>query len=247
VVGGWVLAGSAVAAEPAPGAGAGNGLDVQPGQAVPGLVWSRSEGTLSGEPLPGSEGRAEPEPPREGRERKRAGEEEGTLETDRDSFTPAIKTVGKGLFILESAYSFIDNKGVAETHSFPELLVRYGLLERLELRLGWNYEVGGGGNDVSGSPLEISETGTGGTVVREHRVSYGLKLGVSEQEGWLPQSALLVMGITPTGGESTATQVTAAYIFGWTLPNRWKADFALRYGTNSEEGDHFGVWAPSAV
>src|SRR5262249_57778444 len=43
-----------------------------------------------------------------------------------------------------------DNRRVPETHSFPELLLRYGLTKRLELRLGWNYEVGSG-NETSGS------------------------------------------------------------------------------------------------
>lgn len=34
--------------------------------------------------------------------------------------------------------------------SFPELLVRYGMTEKIELRLGWNFEVGGAGDVVSG-------------------------------------------------------------------------------------------------
>src|SRR5215468_4347719 len=75
---------------------------------------------------------------------------EDAIETDRDSFTPATTTVGRGRLVIESAYSFLDNRGVKETHSFPELLSRYGLTERLELRLGWNYEVGGAGSDISG-------------------------------------------------------------------------------------------------
>src|SRR4051794_35771305 len=61
--------------------------------------------------------------------------EERELETDRDAFTPATSTVGKGLSVLESSYSFIDNRNVAATNSFPELLVRYGFSERIELRL----------------------------------------------------------------------------------------------------------------
>ena len=32
------------------------------------------------------------------------------IETDRDAFTPATSTVGKSLTILESSYSFIDNR-----------------------------------------------------------------------------------------------------------------------------------------
>src|SRR5262249_19806269 len=133
-------------------------------------------------------------------------------------------------------------------HSFPEMLLRYGLTKRLELRVGWNYEVGGGGNDVSGSQSDTSLTAAaGGTLVHEYRVIYGFKVGVTEQQAWIPETALLVRGRPPVGGEPAATQVTAAYVFGWKLPNRWKADFALRYGSGSEEGDRFNVWAPSAV
>src|SRR5262245_36977286 len=72
----------------------------------------------------------------------RAERRRDEIETDRDSFTPATTTAGRNRLIVESAYSFLDNRAVKETHSFPELILRYGLSERLELRLGWNYEVG---------------------------------------------------------------------------------------------------------
>jgi hypothetical protein len=229
VVGGWVVATAPAAAQPAPG-------------------------VLSGEPLPGIDKLAEPEPPRERREGEgeRKGEGEGekkeTVESDRDAFTPQTKTVAKGRFILESSYSFIDHKAVAETHSFPEMLLRYGLTKRVELRFGWNYEIGGAGNDVSGSQSDTSLMGaTGSRLAHETRVLYGVKVGVTEQQGWAPESALIVTGRTPVGGESTATQVDAAYVFGWRWANRWKSDFALRYTTASENGDHFNVWFPSAV
>jgi hypothetical protein len=176
-------------------------------------------------------------------------EEDEPLETDRDSFTPATKVVSKGRVIFESAYSFIDNKGIPETHSFPELLVRYGVTNRLELRLGWNYEVGGAGNEVSGSQADTSleEIGSGSKLIREQRISYGFKWQVSEQQGWIPQSAVILQGATPTGGDSNATYLAGTYVFGWKLANEWKTDFAIRYATGSEEGDHFNVWAPSAV
>src|SRR5262245_53455137 len=88
-------------------------------------------------------------------------EREEPLETDRDSFTPATKTVAKGRTILEAAYSFIDNRHDFETHSFPELLVRHGITDRIELRLGWNYEVGGSGSSVSGTQGLESLEGSG--------------------------------------------------------------------------------------
>jgi hypothetical protein len=64
---------------------------------------------------------------------------ENHIETDRDSFTPSTRTIEAREWILESFYSFIDNRANAETHSFPELLVRFGLTDEIELRLGGNY------------------------------------------------------------------------------------------------------------
>lgn len=170
---------------------------------------------------------------------------ENHLETDRDSFTPATTTAGRGLWIVETAYSFIDNRDTFETHSFPELLLRRGVLEWMELRLGWNYEVGGAANSVSGSSVGESEEGP--ELEREHQISYGTKVVLIEQYGWRPQSAFIAQGFTPTGGPANTTDLVATCVFGWEWPNRWLLDAALRYGLTAEEEDHFNQWAPSVV
>jgi hypothetical protein len=179
-----------------------------------------------------------------------AGGESGSedhIETDRDSFTPATTTAGQGRSILEAAYSFIDNRRGPETHSFPEMLLRCGLTERIELRLGWNYEVGGG-NEISGSQGgAFGESRGASGLEREYRIAYGLKVALTEQHEWCPASAVIVQGLTPTGDEATDTHVVATYVFGWELANHWKADAAVRYATGSEGDDRFGIWAPSAV
>jgi hypothetical protein len=186
-----------------------------------------------------AEGEGEAGPEREGREEER-------IETDRDSFTPATTTAGRGRLIVESAYTFLDNRGVKETHSFPELLFRYGLTDRLELRLGWNYEVGGAGNVVSGAGTE-EDFFSPGRLERESTLSYGVKVRATEQSGWVPGSAVILIGQTPTSGEATDTQFVGTYVWGWELGERWKLDAAIRYGTASEEEDRFGIWAPSVV
>lgn len=167
------------------------------------------------------------------------------IETDRDSFTPATSTVQSGRWVFESAYSFIDNRKVYETHSLPEIVLRHGISEIMELRLGWNYEVGGAGSPVSGNlPSDESEESK---LDRESRMLYGTKVLISDQRGLLPQSSFILQGLTPTYGEVTATQLSAAYAFGWTLPNRWVWDFATRYGTGNLEKDNLNTWAPSTV
>jgi hypothetical protein len=173
---------------------------------------------------------------------------EDELETDRDSFTPATSLVAPRRVLVESAYSFLDNRGVKETHSVPELIVRYGWSEWLELRLGWNYEVGGAGSEVSGADATSDEDP--GRLAREYPLAYGVKVKASDQDGFVPRSSVIVQAFTPTGGSTgttAATSLVATYAAGWKLPNEWRFDTAMRYGFASEKGDRFNQWAPSAV
>jgi hypothetical protein len=179
------------------------------------------------------ENEAEPEP------------EERELETDRDAFTPAVTTAGTGLTIIETSYSFIDNRRVAETHSFPELLLRHGISERIELRIGWNYEVGGTGDIVSGD--ETSEPIEGDGLERESQMLYGTKIALTEQLDWHPESCVILQGFTPTSGPAPATDVVVAYVYGWKLANNWRLDSSIRYGTEHDRADAFNQWAPSVI
>jgi hypothetical protein len=125
------------------------------------------------------------------------------------------------------------------------------LTDRVELRLGWNADIGGAGSAISGSGSGAQDTlHRGGRVEREYSLAYGSKFRVTDQNRWVPRSIVIVQGFTPTGGSegtSTATSIITTYAAGWTLPNRWQFDTAMRYGFDSEEGDHFNLWAPSAV
>lgn len=168
------------------------------------------------------------------------------IETDRDSFTPATTVAGRGRWIVESAWSFIDNRRVPDTNSLPELVTRYGFNDWLELRLGWNWEAGGASSAVS-SGGGIPSEDFGDEIERESELSYGLKAKLTNQDAWRPDSAFIVQAGTPTYGHDTATNLVATYVFGWELANRWKWDTSMRYNYDSADGDHFNIWAPSTV
>ncbi|MGD9633825.1 MAG: transporter [Pirellulales bacterium] len=172
------------------------------------------------------------------------GVTERELETDRDAFTPAISTVGTSVLVVETAYTFIDNRDARDTHSFPELLLRYGISDRIELRFGANYEVGGE-NAVTG--IEDGQPIVESEIERESRVFYGAKAQISEQEGWLPESIFIAQGFTPTSGVSTATQFVGTYAWGWKFVEDIRWDSSIRYGTANEDGTEFHQWAPSTV
>ena len=65
------------------------------------------------------------------------------LVTDRPDFTESSSTVGMGVVQLETGYTFTydDNEiGKTNEHSFPEALLRIGMLaDWFELRIGWNW------------------------------------------------------------------------------------------------------------
>lgn len=173
-------------------------------------------------------------------------ESEDEIETDRDSFTPAVTTAGGRRVILESAYSFLDNRVEHDTHSLPELLVRVGVADWLELRLGWNYEVGGEGSSVSGGG-GFGEDFESGTIEEESQVSYGAKVRLFEQRDWRPALAWIAMGATPTAGPDPETQMMTGIIGGWDFADGWKWDSAMRYSFDATADDHFNLWAPSTV
>jgi hypothetical protein len=168
------------------------------------------------------------------------------IETDRDSFTPATTLSGPGRLILESGYTFVDNRDAAETHSFPELIGRYGLADWLELRVGANYEIGGEPSPVSGSGSEAGDL-EAGEIESESKVLYGFKAQLTEQCGWRPRSAAVLHGNTPTHGPETETHLVATYVWGWMVIEGVDWDSAIRYGDGSAEGDRFNRWAPSTV
>lgn len=172
------------------------------------------------------------------------------LETDRDSFTQALTVVGEHRLMLESAWSYIDNRHSKDTHSFPELLLRYGVTEEIEIRFGTNYEVGGEPSSVSGNSgtlFERSEGHDASELVEESLVRYGVKTQLSTQRGWVPLSAVTLTGTTPTSGPATTSNLLVGSVFGWELPNRWVYANELRYGLQSIDGDGFNSWAPSSV
>ncbi len=175
--------------------------------------------------------------------RRAAASELRELETDRDSFTPATSTVARRFTVLESSYSFIDNRINPDANSVPELLMRTGLFDRFEVRYGWNYEAGGPTGAVAGSDLGDEDFAS----EKASKVLYGFKFQQTRQSGWLPESSLIVEGYTPTSGPTHASRLVIAEVWGWDFPNKWQLNASLRYGQNNNPVDDFNQWAPSTV
>ena len=134
------------------------------------------------------------------------------LASDRPDFVEASVTVGRGVRQLEMGYTYFrDEAGDTSFngHSFPEFLLRVGVLaDWLEFRVGWNYA----------SFSERFDLATKASLSGAEDMYLGLKLGLTPQDGILPEMALGPQMTVPTGqSQLTAGQVLPGvnWLYGW--------------------------------
>lgn len=167
------------------------------------------------------------------------------LGTDRDAFTPSTKTVAPGTFLHEGSYVYIDNRAGLPTNNVPEYIVRIGATETFEWRLGVNYGVNAQGNVVTS--VEVGEGRFDGLALYDAAVLYGLKADLSDQDGLLPESCMILEATTPTSGDLWGTVPVATLVAGWELPGEWRLDTSLRYSYAEWETGWFSRWAPTVI
>ena len=131
------------------------------------------------------------------------------LITDRPDFTEASSVVGLGILQMETGYTYThDEEGPGRTvgHSYPETLLRYGMLANwLEFRLAWNY----GSEEVTGVRTDGADD-----------LYLGFKIGLTPQDGIRPEMALIPQMTVPTGGsDTTEGEVLAGlnWLYGWDI------------------------------
>jgi Putative MetA-pathway of phenol degradation len=178
------------------------------------------------------------------REANTEEEREEFIETDRNSFTFSPFTPGSGRLIVESAYSYINIGHEGPKHSFPETVFRYGIGDRLELRLGYNFE--------TGRASEAAEGDIAGNfgINAKQQIFYGFKYAVTRQKPefcLMPHSAFLAQAHTPVGSVEGQSQIRLGYVWGWMLANGWTLDQGVRFGTDREGREGYTLWAPSTV
>jgi hypothetical protein len=160
---------------------------------------------------------------------RRAAFEE-PLATDRPDFTEASSVVGLGIVQLETGYTYIYNDdssdgSIAHTHGAPEMLWRIGIHEDVEFRLVWNYV------------WERSiDAGAVSTPQGAEDLTVGFKFALCEQDGFVPETALVTHLVLPTGARefrSIDPNVEFNLLYGWDLPR----DFTLAGSTGVGTGD----------
>ena len=169
---------------------------------------------------------------------KLAGLDENLM-SDRPDFTEASTVVGLGVLQIESGYTYaFDNDGTSSirSHSYPETLLRYGILRNwLELRIGSNF---------SSEQIEFMRN----SGARD--IYLGLKLGMTAQDGILPESALVPQMTVPTGASSFSSGEVLAgmnWLYGWDVSENLSTAGSTQFNRALDEssGTLYTSWAQS--
>ena len=140
------------------------------------------------------------------------------INTDRPDFTDATFSVGKGVTIIESGYTFTRNND-SDVHTshrvLPEVLARVGITDELELRVKWfGYVM----TDVTDQNTGFKNSYFGGS-----DLYLGFKYEVLQQNDWIPMVTFLGGSTIPTGTGGVSAgdmQPFGNVVLGWGL-RRW--------------------------
>ncbi len=125
------------------------------------------------------------------------------LITDRPDFTESTDAVPAGHFQLEAGYTFTydrEHKERVRDHAAPEFLLRIGVVDDLELRLGWqgySWTENQFETRTRGNRRVTGEDWTDGA----HDLSIGFKLKLLEQDGLVPHFGVLASMNIPVGSD----------------------------------------------
>ena len=174
---------------------------------------------------------------------------EERIETERHDFTQSTKTVGRGVVQVEAGYSYFykdEDDEIEQTHAGPEMLWRIGLTDDIEFRIRWNY---------AWRLLDDVEERDGA-----QDLIWSFKLGITEQAGCVPESALEIRNSAPTGGNDWSTGIVEFgldYIYGWRLNDRFQLYGSTGFGTDGlgdfsllpdePASDRFTAWSQSVA
>ena len=155
----------------------------------------------------------------------------GALVTDRPDATEASSTVGKGILQFETGglyETFEENNIKSESYTYNTMLIRYGILDNLELRLGWDFVEGV--TTLNGNKLDNVMSGLSPLLL-------GMKIDIAEEKGAMPEIAL-IGHVFPIFSASTDYRPEFTGIdFRLSLSHTLSENSSLGYNIGAQWGD----------
>jgi len=167
-----------------------------------------------------------------------------SIATDRPDFTESSRSVPRGHVQIEAGYTFTyDREGDdrARTQTVPEALLRVGVADGFELRFAWE-----GYSWTDTRTREKNEFDRTVTVDDWSQgasdMEVGMKLELTKQDGWCPESALLVMLSLPSGSAGSSSgdvDPLVGVIWAYELTDRLGIGGQVLLAAPTEDGSRF--------
>jgi hypothetical protein len=151
------------------------------------------------------------------------------------TWTQKIARLARGRAQLEGGYSYLRGSAGGSDwtqHAVPDMLLRFGLTERLELRLGWPGFVSSDTDDPA--------VGSGFTGTLDPNV--GVLYDLWGQNGWLPQTAVLAAVPVPLEGNPFALnslQPLTELMYSWQTSGRTAISGRSGFAIFEAAGDNY--------
>lgn len=153
------------------------------------------------------------------------------LVTDRPDATESSSTVGKGVLQFETGgiYESYENNNIkTENYTYNTMLIRYGILDNMELRLGWDFVEGI--TKVNGNKLNNVTSGLSPLLL-------GMKVDITEENGLMPEIAL-ISHVFPVFSASTDYRPEHTGVdFRFSLSHTLSEKSSLGYNIGAEWGN----------
>ncbi|MFC7356265.1 transporter [Jejudonia soesokkakensis] len=148
--------------------------------------------------------------------------------TDRPDATESPLTVPKGFLQIEAGgfyESFEENSFKTEVYGYNTTLLRYGVLDNLELRLGWNFEE---------TRFSFNGNETNNILSGFSPLLAGMKVEIADENGWLPQIGLLGHLYLPLLAASDYRPETTGVDFRFSFSHTLSSTSSLAYNLGAQ-------------
>lgn len=162
----------------------------------------------------------------------------GALVTDRPDATESPNTVGKGFLQFETGgfYTEDETDGLtAKATTFNTMLIRFGIFDNFEFRLGWNF---------TETQFEMNGIENPNLLSGLEPLLVGAKIGITEEDGLIPKIGLVGSVLLPfsagTDYRPETTGVDFRFAFAHTLSERSSLSYNLgaQWGDDSPEASY---------
>lgn len=154
------------------------------------------------------------------------------MDSDRPQYTQSTTVIAPNQMQSEVGFMYTSYRSGnfrIRGYIFPDILVRFGIHEKIEFRIGINHVI-------------ISESGRIGDYDFLTDIYLGTKIKLNEQDGWNPNASVIIQGTVPIGSSpDDKIIIEPNFLLSWSLSHSF--GFAMNIGENSmsELRDGFGL------